>query len=53
MLLFNIFVETVMHVSGFFLIESSKEQHLFETETFCNIIHVFIVMFDCYMDPPF
>ncbi len=27
-------------------IESSKEQHLFETEIFCNIINVFTVTFD-------
>ncbi len=27
-------------------IESSKEQHLFEVEIFCNIIHVFTVTFD-------
>ncbi len=27
-------------------IESSKEQHLFETEIFCNIIIVFTVTFD-------
>ncbi len=26
--------------------ESSKEQHLFEVEIFCNIIHVFTVTFD-------
>jgi len=25
---------------------SSKEQHLFETEIFCNIINVFTVTFD-------
>ncbi len=28
------------------LMESSKEQHLFETEIFCNIIDVFTVTFD-------
>ncbi len=27
-------------------IESSKEQHLFEIEIFCNIISVFTVTFD-------
>ncbi len=27
-------------------IESSKEQHLFEIEIFCNVINVFIVTFD-------
>ncbi len=27
------------------LIESSKEQHLFETEIFCNILNVFTVTF--------
>ncbi len=27
-------------------IESSKEQYLFETEIFCNIINVFTVTFD-------
>ncbi len=26
--------------------KSSKEQHLFETEIFCNIINVFTVIFD-------
>ncbi len=27
-------------------IESSKEQHLFETENLCNVINVLIVSFD-------
>ncbi len=30
----------------FYWIESSKEQHLFETEIFCNITNVFTVTFD-------
>ncbi len=29
-------------------IESSKEQHLFETEIYCNIINVFNVTFDAF-----
>ncbi len=28
--------------SGFLIIESSKEQHLFEIEIFCNIINVLL-----------
>ncbi len=39
-MLLNIFVETAIF-SVLFLIESSKEQHLFETEIFCNILHAF------------
>ncbi len=46
--LLNISVETVMH----FIFQDSqmngnisKEQHLFETEIFCNIINVFTVTF--------
>ncbi len=46
--LHNIFVETVIIL--FFRIhrwiESSKEQHLFEIETFWNIINVFTPTFD-------
>ncbi len=32
--------------SGIWWIESSKEQHLFEIENFCNIINVFTVTFN-------
>ncbi len=38
----NIFVETMTIILGILCwIESSKEQHLIETEIFCNIINVF------------
>ncbi len=46
--LHNIFVETVMHY--FFRIhrwiESSKDQHLLETEIFCNFMNAFIIAFE-------
>ncbi len=42
--LLNIFVETVIHFRWW--IESSKEQHSFEIEIFCNIINVFTDTFD-------
>ncbi len=35
-----------MYFKIILLIESSKEQLLFEIEIFCNIIHVFTVTFD-------
>ncbi len=31
--------------------KSSKEQHLFEIEIFCNIINVFTVTFDQFIVP--
>ncbi len=34
----------IFYFSGFF--DEQKEQHLFETETFCDIIHVFTDTFD-------
>ncbi len=43
-MLLNIFVETMIHFSGFFN-EGSIEQHLFEIEIFCNIINVFTLIF--------
>ncbi len=44
----NIFVETMILFSTIFFNEnkSSKEQHLFEMEIFCNIINVFTATFD-------
>ncbi len=39
----NIFVETEIII---WWIESSKEQHLFEIEIFCNVINVFTITFD-------
>ncbi len=41
-MLLNIFVENMMHFLGF----SSKEEHLFEIELFCNIIKVFTATFN-------
>ncbi len=43
--LLNIFVETVIHFHSGFL-DEYKEQNLFETEIFCNIINVFTVAID-------
>ncbi len=46
--LLHVFVETVINLifQLFWWIESSKEEHLFETEIFCYIINIFIVPFD-------
>ncbi len=45
--LLNIFVETVTLFFRVFLMNrSSKEQHLFEIEIFCNNINVFTDTFD-------
>ncbi len=44
--LHNIFVWYILFFRIHRWIESSKEQHLFEIETFWNIINVFTVTFD-------
>ncbi len=42
--LFNIFVETVMHLFQYYLMNRKfKNQHLFEMEIFCKVINVFTV----------
>ncbi len=41
-----IFVETIIHFSGFFNEQSSKEQHLFEIEIFCNVFNNTFGQFD-------
>ncbi len=44
--LLNIFVEIMIHFQYFWLIESAKDQHLFEIETICCIINVFTATYD-------
>ncbi len=50
---FHFFVKIVIHFIFRILwwIERPKEQHLFEIESFCNIINAFTLTFDLFNGP--